>query len=197
MLLIEVEVIDWLGELTERFTELENSLVRTTAETRLEQGKILLEIKERLPHGEFTKWLKQFGWKPRTARHYMDQLKPKAIIEPKKETLPIIEAIKSAESKFLPDAHFNLTASFNNIGNKPKEEAKPEPLPFSEREETICFDLEMTSQLRSHLYKVATTAVNFAKSKDLDAPKPIQEQRFHLMRDAICDLKLFMLPEGD
>jgi hypothetical protein len=46
--------------------------VKRTIDDIITVGNDLLEVKEVLPHGQFTPWLRaEFGWTERTARNFM------------------------------------------------------------------------------------------------------------------------------
>jgi 5-methylcytosine-specific restriction endonuclease McrBC regulatory subunit McrC len=48
------------------------ALMRQTVENVIRTGNILIEVKNRLPHGQWENWLNsEFGWAPRTARRMM------------------------------------------------------------------------------------------------------------------------------
>ena len=54
--------------LKKRAAELK-SLMRQTVDTLIKTGNILIEVKSRLPHGQWTSWCEtEFGWSQRTAR---------------------------------------------------------------------------------------------------------------------------------
>lgn len=62
----EVRVVVW-----SKTFELKN-LMRQSAQDRIEIGQKLIEIKEKLGHGNFRPWLKaEFGWSMRTAARFM------------------------------------------------------------------------------------------------------------------------------
>lgn len=49
------------------------TLMKRTARDIIEIGEKLIEVKSRLPHGEFGKWLEgEFGWADRTAQRFMN-----------------------------------------------------------------------------------------------------------------------------
>jgi len=56
----------------EQRTEEIRDLVRRTAQDIYRIGEKLIQVKERLPHGQFGPWLdEEFGWSKRTARRFM------------------------------------------------------------------------------------------------------------------------------
>jgi Protein of unknown function (DUF3102) len=49
------------------------ALMRQTVENFIKTGTILIEVKKRLPHGQWTLWCEtEFGWTPRTARRMIN-----------------------------------------------------------------------------------------------------------------------------
>lgn len=52
-----------------------NGIWRKTEQQRLEMGRILLDVKSRLPFGDFLPWVKEHcNFTPRTAQRYMDMV---------------------------------------------------------------------------------------------------------------------------
>jgi hypothetical protein len=74
---LEAKTAEKVKEAADRIRE----TVKRTLEGIIEVGNQLLGVKEALPHGQFTRWLRaEFGWTERTARNFMavaEQFGPK------------------------------------------------------------------------------------------------------------------------
>jgi hypothetical protein len=77
---LEEKTAEKVKEAADRIRE----TVKRTLEGIIEVGNQLLGVKEALPHGQFTRWLRaEFGWTERTARNFMavaEQFGPKTEI---------------------------------------------------------------------------------------------------------------------
>lgn len=102
--MIEKNTISRINDLHNQFTR----LLKKSLNLALEIGKELYQIKESLPHGEFTSWIKNnLELTPRTARNYLklhnnrDRLQgvdsitdAYKMLKPKTETVSDLETIK-------------------------------------------------------------------------------------------------------
>ena len=70
------ELQDFCRDRAQKILDLE----RQIQVNRQQQGVYLLEVKDKLPHGQFQKWLKEnFAWSDRTARNYMATAKTESV----------------------------------------------------------------------------------------------------------------------
>jgi hypothetical protein len=86
----------FLEDRAQKIKDLEYELNTTAHDIRRQQGIYLLEVKERLNHGEFQTWLQEnFRWSNRTARRY--------IAAAKRTDLSVLEGSDSAKRKTFSD----------------------------------------------------------------------------------------------
>lgn len=131
-------------------------LVCATLEKAIEAGEILTEVKESLPHGEFTAWVKkEMSFTIRTAQNYM-----KVYVNR--------ERLKSESVSFLGNAYKLLETS--------KTDEAEESIEVSEEELSILCDLWNRRQLIELRHKEHMRSVKDLSSQfdALDLPRELE-----------------------